>query len=102
MATSTIAPSDKMTKDYIYAGESALDGTAGVVISHPFKNKVTSVTLTVKSTTAPAVTTEAQKYSYSIVGLVVTVYGWTATSSSVTTLIDPTSTDAFSFLMTGY
>ncbi len=102
MATSTIAPHDKVNKDFIYAGEGALDGTAGVVVSHPFKNKVTSVTLTVAAATAPAVTTEAHMFTYSIVGLVVTVFGWTPTDTDTNVVIDPTSTDTFSFLITGY
>jgi len=101
MATSTIHPSNLANNDYIYAGESALDGTGVTTIQTPFTT-ITSVTLTPKSATSPAVTTEAQIYSYTHSGGVVSVYGWTATNSSTTTLIDPTSVDEFSFLITGY
>lgn len=101
MATSTIAPNKLTNEHYIYAGEADLDGTTGVAVVTPF-SVITSVMLTVKSGTAPAVTNAASLFSYTVSGGTVTVFGWAVTSSSVTTLIDPTSTDTFSFLITGY
>jgi hypothetical protein len=101
MAVVTFRPNSLTNSVGIYAGEEDLDGSGVTTITTPFET-VTSVTLTPSSATAPAVTTEAQSYSYTISGGTVSVYGWTATNSSTTTLIDPTSTDTFSFLITGY
>ena len=89
----------KSTREYIEAGEIALDGSNPTPIATSFST-VTGVARALKGTAAPGVGTSA--LSYGISGGTVNVYGWKVTSSSDTTLIASTGTETVGYVITGY
>jgi hypothetical protein len=82
----------------IVAGEVALDGTNPTAVATGLTT-ITSVSLTLKTASAPGVSTECVTYDVS--GGTLNIYGWKATSLSNPTLIASTGTDTVGYLVTG-
>ena len=94
-----IAPERKASREFVFSGEVALDGSNPTVVVTPFKTILKAV-VSLKSSSAPGVSTSVVSSTWS--GGTLSIYGWKPTSSADTTLVASDGTQTVAFVVTGY
>ena len=94
-----IAPEQKSSKEFVFAGEVALDGSNPTPVVTPFKT-ITGAVVALKGTAAPGVGTSILTWDSS--GGTLNIYAWKVTTSADTTLIASAGTETVGYVVTGY
>ena len=94
-----IAPEQKSSKEFVFAGEVALDGSNPTPVVTPFKT-ITGAVVALKGTAAPGVGTSILTWDSS--GGTLNIYAWKVTGTTDATLIASTGTETVGYVVTGY
>jgi hypothetical protein len=102
MGQVVFSPDTRTAKLKIVAGEIALDGTnpTPVDVTRYGISTIIGVSLTLKDSSTPGVSTSVLSYASS--GGVLSIYAWKVTNSSTTTLIASGGTETVGYVIVGY
>ena len=94
-----VAAEQKTSKEFLFSGEVALDGSNPTPVATPFKT-ITGAAVALKGTAAPGVGTSILTWDNS--GGTLNIYAWKVTGTTDATLIASAGTETVGYVVTGY